>query len=81
MEDLITSLVSSLGIGGVLVWYLYYNVSVVLPKKDEHFRAAVDQITERFTATLREEREFRATEMQRLEHMFERSECRYQQGK
>ncbi len=62
-----------LGIGGVLVWYLWYTTSVTWPKKDEEHRKerteiqaayskTLDTIVERFDNSLTSEREHRERE-------------------
>lgn len=62
-----------LGVGGILVWHLWYRTSVADPKKDEEnrkerteeraaFRSTLDTIVERFDNTLTAEREHRERE-------------------
>jgi len=51
----ITSLVSSIGVGGVLAWYLWYTTSVQWPKMLESFREDRDD----FRRELAEERKQR----------------------
>lgn len=50
--ELITSLISSLGVGGVLAWYLWYTTTVQWPKMLDSFRADRDD----FRQELAEER-------------------------
>ena len=65
-------LITSLGIGGALVWYLYYTTSVTGPKRDEAFTKALESITDKFTSELEKEREFRRAE---LREYFRNNRC------
>ena len=50
-------LIGQMGIGGVLVWYLYYTTSVLMPRLHEQHQAAIDVIINQFREDLRLERE------------------------
>lgn len=75
--ELIVSLVSTLGVTGVLVWYLYYNVAVSIPRLTDKHAETMDKITERFTGTLKEEREYRRTELQDLKTFIKAEACKH----
>ena len=60
--DIVTQLISTLGVLVVLAWYMYYNVTVTIPnvvklhtesdaKKAELFTASADKKDELFAAT------------------------------
>lgn len=55
------SVFSNLGIGGVLVWYLYYTTSVLWPKIHETHQSAITAIIAEFRTDLREERQLRVS--------------------
>jgi hypothetical protein len=76
--ELIVSLVSTLGVTGVLVWYLYYNVSVSIPRLTDKHAETMDKITERFTGTLKEEREYRRTELLDLKTFIKSEACKHE---
>jgi hypothetical protein len=50
-------LVGQLGIGGILVWYLYYTTSVLMPKIHDQHHSAISEIVTQFREDLRLERE------------------------
>jgi len=50
-------LVGQLGIGGILVWYLYFTTSVLLPRIHDQHQAAIKDIVSQFRDDLRLERE------------------------
>jgi hypothetical protein len=52
-------ILSNIGIGGVLVWYLYYTTSVLWPKIHDQQSSAIREIVSEFRADLREERQLR----------------------
>lgn len=57
-----SGLLSTFGIGGVLIWYLYYTTSVTLPKLHEHYAEVLNGMAKEFTQALKDEREaFRET--------------------
>jgi low affinity Fe/Cu permease len=64
--DIVASLVSSLGVVGALVWYLYYNTSVTIPNLTKEHTTAIQNIANSFTASLKEERETRRVELKEL---------------
>ena len=74
--NMVSGLISTLGIGGALVWYLYYTTSVTMPKRDEHYSKVLTEITSNFTESLREEREFRRVETQEMKAIIRESRCR-----
>lgn len=63
-------LVGQLTTGGVLVWYLWYNVSVTQPAIAKEHREAISEIVEKFDASLKEEREWRTSELSSLREKF-----------
>jgi hypothetical protein len=50
-------LVGQMGIGGILVWYLYYTTSVLLPRIHDQHQKAITVIVDQFREDLRLERE------------------------
>lgn len=76
--ELIVSLVGSLGVTGCLVWYLYYNTAVAIPRLTDKHAETMDKITERFTGTLKEEREYRRTELQDLKVFIKSEACKHE---
>jgi hypothetical protein len=73
--QVISQLISTLGIGGVLVWYLYYTTTVTMPQRDQHYTDAITAITESFTDTLKEEREFRREETKEMKQIVRDHRC------
>lgn len=64
--DVVTSLISSLGVVGALVWYLYFNTSKTIPELVRQHSETMDKISNNFTSNLREEREQRRQELELL---------------
>lgn len=64
--DIVASLVSSLGVVGALVWYLYYNTSVTIPNLTKEHTTAIQNVANSFTESLKEERESRRVELKEL---------------
>lgn len=62
----LSGLLSTFGIGGALVWYLYYNTSVTLPNLHENYSKVLTDMGKEFTAALKEEREASAREFEKL---------------
>lgn len=76
--DALTAIVSTLGVSGVLVWYLYYTTAVTIPKRDEIYTASVERIANNFADTLREERQHRELEINELKEFIAQTPiCRY----
>jgi len=73
--NIIGSVLSTLGIGGALVWYLYYTTSVTMPKRDDHYSQTLNEITKEFTTCLKEERDYRRTEIIELKAVIRESRC------
>jgi thiamine phosphate synthase YjbQ (UPF0047 family) len=74
--NMISGLVTSFGIGGALVWYMYYTTSVTIPKLNEHNSSVLKEITSNFTESLKEEREFRRAETSDMKAMIREARCR-----
>lgn len=53
-SELIVQLVSTVGVSGVLVWYLYHTTTKTIPDLAEKHSKSMESITERFTETLTE---------------------------
>jgi hypothetical protein len=78
MDQLIATLASSLGVVGALVWYLYYTTSKTLPGIVKEHRESIAEVTNKFSDTLRDEREHRTREMQQLQQFIKSGEgCKY----
>lgn len=76
--ELVVSLVSTLGVTGILVWYLYFNVTVAIPKLTDKHAETMDKITERFTETLKDEREYRRSELADLKTFIKSEACKHE---
>lgn len=75
--EAVTVLVSTLGVSGILAWYLYYTTSVTMPKRDEHYTSSVERITGKFADTLEAERHYREAEAEQLKKFIRDEGCRY----
>lgn len=75
--DLIVSLCSSLGITGCLIWYLYHNTAILIPRLTDKHSSTMEKITDKFSDTLREEREFRKSELDDLKMFIKAEGCRH----
>ena len=87
--DVITTLVTNLGVLGALVWYMYYTTAVTIPKinttHSEAYKELIDQnnaalnkIATDFTSSLAEEREARKEEVTALkEWIRNEAKCNY----
>lgn len=64
--DVVTSLISSLGVVGALVWYLYFNTSRTIPELVKQHSDTMERISNNFTTNLKEEREQRRQELELL---------------
>jgi predicted PurR-regulated permease PerM len=87
--ELISTIVSSLGVVGALVWYMYHNTTTTIPnltqqytetqeRLSEKFADTQEKITTNFAETLREEREYRKQEIQSLQQWIRNeAACKY----
>lgn len=76
--DVVTSLVSSLGVVGALVWYLYHNTTKTIPELTDKYTKTNEAIATRFSETLREERAYRREEIDSLKTWIKvEATCRY----
>jgi predicted PurR-regulated permease PerM len=85
----ITAIVSSLGVVGALVWYLYHNTTTTIPnltkqytdsqeKVATKFADTQDKIAENFANTLQEERNYRKQEITALQQWIKsEASCKY----
>jgi hypothetical protein len=64
--DIVTTLVSSLGVVGALVWYLYHNTTNTIPTLTRQHCETMEKISGEFTMNLKEERKQRQTELELL---------------
>jgi hypothetical protein len=76
--ELIASLVGTVGVTGALCWYLYQTTAVTIPNLTEKHSQSIDKITERFTDTLKDEREYRRIEIEGMKQFIKQEGCRYQ---
>jgi hypothetical protein len=74
----LSGLLSTFGIGGALVWYLYYNTSVTLPALHEHYSKVLTEMGKEFTAALKEERDASAREFAAFRESAKEGRCFYQ---
>jgi len=91
--DIITSLVSTIGVVGALVWYLYHNTTNTIPdltrqytqsqeKVAQKFAETQDKISERFSSALADERNYRKQEIQALQTWIKtEASCKYNQDR
>jgi hypothetical protein len=91
--DVITSLASTLGVVGALVWYLYHNTTKTIPdltkqytesqeKVAQKFADTQDKISDRFSATLADERQYRKQEIAALQNWIKsEASCKYNQDR
>ena len=75
--DLITKLVSSLGVGGVLVWYLYHTTTKTIPILTDKYLESQQKISDSFTKSLESERTFRREETKAMRDFIESDGCKY----
>lgn len=62
----LAQLVSSIGIGGVLVWYLYHTTTKTIPDLTTKHTTNIENVTNKFSDTLRDERTARREEIEEL---------------
>jgi predicted PurR-regulated permease PerM len=87
--DLITTIVSSIGVVGALVWYMYHNTTTTIPNLTKQYTESQERVAERFATTqekiatnfaetLKEERDYRKQEIQALQHWIKsEAACKY----
>ena len=76
--DIVTSLVSTLGVVGALVWYLYHNTTKTIPDLTDKYTKANESIANKFSETLKEERQYRREEIDSLKTWIKvEATCRY----
>jgi len=87
--DVITGVVSTLGVAGSLVWYLYYNTSKVQPEMRKEFSDTIATVTKTYTdsiekvggdfsQTLQDERRYRREEIDALKTWIRtEASCKY----
>lgn len=87
--ELISTIVSSLGVVGALVWYMYHNTTTTIPnltkqytesqeKVAAKFADAQENITNNFAETLKTEREYRKQEILTLQQWIRtEAACKY----
>ena len=76
--DIISSLVSSIGVVGALVWYLYFNTTKTIPDLTRQYTESTERIASQFAETMESEREYRREEISNLkEWISNESKCRY----
>lgn len=76
--DTVGGLVSSLGVVGTLVWYLYHNTTKTIPEITDRYTSTIEKITDKFSATLEQERVYRKEEIDSLKDWIKtEAGCRY----
>lgn len=76
--DTVGGLVSSLGVVGTLVWYLYHNTTKTIPEITDRYTTTIEKITDKFSATLEQERVYRKEELDSLREWIKaEAGCRY----
>jgi hypothetical protein len=65
-SEVITQVISSLGVVGALVWYLWHNTTVTIPGLTKTHSDAMEKITEKFSVSLADERKQRIMELEML---------------
>jgi len=77
-HELLVSVVSSLGVVGALVWYLYHNTTKTIPDLTDRYTKSIDKISDNFSSTLREERGYRKEEIRALQEWIKlEASCKY----
>lgn len=87
--DVITGIISSLGVVGALVWYLYHNTTTTIPgltklytesqeKVAANFANTQKDIANNFASTLEQERSYRKQEIAALQQWIKtEASCKY----
>ncbi len=65
-SEIITQVISSLGVVGALVWYLYFNTTKTIPELTRQHCDTMEKISDQFSSNLKEEREQRKQELELL---------------
>lgn len=88
-SEVITDIISSLGVVGALVWYLYHNTTTTIPnltklytesqeKVATNFANTQRDIADNFASTLEQERNYRKQEIQALQQWIKsEASCKY----
>jgi len=88
-SEVITGIISSLGVVGALVWYLYHNTTTTIPnltklytdsqeKVAANFANIQKDIANNFASTLEQERSYRKQEIQALQQWIKsEASCKY----
>jgi len=72
------SLVSSAGVLGALIWYLYHTTTKTLPDIVKSHNENIEKVTLKFTESQEQEREYRKAEIQALkEWIHAEARCQY----
>lgn len=74
--DAILQLLSSAGIGTVLVWYLFHTTTKTIPDLTDKHTTNIEKVTAKFSDALREERIARREEIEELKACLDRS-CQF----
>jgi len=87
--EVITGLISSLGVVGAMVWYLYHTTTTTIPnltkqytdsqeKVSEKFADTQQKIADNFASTLEQERAYRKQEITALQQWIKtEASCKY----
>lgn len=87
--DTVGSIVSTLGVVGALVWYLYHNTTKTIPEMQKQYLDSQEKIIEKHTSsqeriaqdfgeTLQTERMYRKEEIEQLKTWIEKeAACKY----
>ena len=87
--EVISSIVSSLGVVGALVWYLYHNTTTTIPNLTKQYTESQEKvaskfadtqkgIADNFASTLEEERNYRKQEILALQQWIKtEASCQY----
>lgn len=75
--ELISSLVGTIGVTGALVWYLYWTTAKTIPSLTTKHSETMERIADKFSDTLREEREFRRQESEGMKQFIKQEGCKY----
>lgn len=76
--EVITTVISSLGVVGALVWYMYHNTTTTIPNLTKQYTDSQEKIATNFTETLKEERQYRREEIHALQSWIKsEASCKY----
>jgi len=78
IASVLTSVISSLGVLGVLVWIVYHILTRTVPDLTTQYTESIERTSAKFAKTLEDEREYRKQEIRLLQGWIQKeASCRY----